>query len=180
MDLSARIRERRLALGLTLEGLAERTGVSRAMLSDIERGRKNPTVKLLAAIAEGLGCTVSALLGEDGGAPAEAITVVRRDERRRLVDPRSGVERHVLAPALLQRGVEVIWYEIPPGQDPYEGALARARCEHPDMLVHPRAWLVRRVPSPPMVARFALDRAETHVTECVYEVDRAGRVRRVR
>ena len=70
--------------------------------------------------------------------------------------------------------------EIPPGQDPYEGALARARCEHPDMLVHPRAWLVRRVPSPPMVARFALDRAETHVTECVYEVDRAGRVRRVR
>src|SRR5690349_15548945 len=108
MDLSARIRERRLALGLTLEALAQRTGVSRAMLSDIERGRKNPTVKLLAGIAEGLGCTVSALLGEGGGAPPEAINVVRWDKRRTLVDPRSGVERQVLAPALLQRGVEVI------------------------------------------------------------------------
>jgi len=75
------------------------------------------TVKLLAGIAEGLGYTVSALLGEDGGAPVEAINVVRRAERRMLVDPRSGVERHVLAPALLQRGVEVIWYEIPPGQE---------------------------------------------------------------
>jgi transcriptional regulator with XRE-family HTH domain len=117
MDLSTRIRERRLALGLTLEGLAERTGVSRAMLSDIERGRKNPTVKLMAGIAEGLGCTVSALLGEGDGAPTEAISVVRRDERRTLVDPRSGVERQVLAPALLQRGVEVIWYAIPPGQE---------------------------------------------------------------
>jgi transcriptional regulator with XRE-family HTH domain len=117
MDLSTRIRERRLALGLTLEALAERTGVSRAMLSDIERGRKNPTVKLLAGIAEGLGCTVSALLGEDGGPPREAISVVRRSERRTLVDPRSGVERQGLAPALLHRGVEVIWYDIPPGQE---------------------------------------------------------------
>jgi transcriptional regulator with XRE-family HTH domain len=117
MDLSAQIRERRLALGLTLEALASRTGVSRAMLSDIERGRKNPTVKLLAGIAEGLGCTVSALLGEDGGAPAEAISVVRRDERRTLIDPRSGVARQAPAPALLHRGVEVVWYEIPVGQE---------------------------------------------------------------
>lgn len=65
-------------------------------------------------------------------------------------------------------------------RDPYEAALARARCEHPDMLVHPRRYLVRRVPSGPDVARFALDDTESHVTLASYEVDRAGAVRRAR
>jgi len=62
------------------------------------------------------------------------------------------------------------------GQDPFETALARARCEHPDMLVHPGDWVLQRVASPPNVRRFALTRSGA--VDCVYQVDMAGRVRR--
>jgi transcriptional regulator with XRE-family HTH domain len=115
MDLGATIRARRTALGLTLDALSERTNVSRAMLSDIERGLKSPTVRVVSQIAEGLGCQVSQLLGERSAESAELMQVTRLAERRMLVDPHSGVERHLLAPAFLRRGVEVLWYTIPPG-----------------------------------------------------------------
>ncbi len=115
-ELGYTIRARRTALGLTLEALAERTGVSRAMLSDIERNVKNPTIKVLSQIAEGLGCTVSYLLGEQPGKTVEGVQIVRKHERRILIDPHSGVERHLIAPALQRHGIEVLWYMIPPGQ----------------------------------------------------------------
>jgi transcriptional regulator with XRE-family HTH domain len=116
MDLGSAIRARRDRLGLTLEALAERTGVSRAMLSEIERGAKNPTIRVVVRIAEALGCSVSQLLGEQPSPAADRTTVVRREERRTLVDPRTGVERQSLSPSLLRRGAEVVWYVIPPGR----------------------------------------------------------------
>ncbi len=116
-DLGHAIRARRIALGLTLETLSERAGVSRAMLSDIERNVKNPTIKVLSQIAEGLECTVSYLLGEEQtGKNIERIQVTRKNERHILIDPQSGVERHLLAPALQHHGIEVLWYIIPSGQ----------------------------------------------------------------
>jgi len=116
MEIRTEIRARRAALGLTLDGLAERSGVSRAMLSEIERGAKNPTIRVVAQIAEGLSCTVSALLGEPPP-PAGELAIVRAGERPTLLDPASGVARAQLAPALLRRGLEVLWYELPPGQE---------------------------------------------------------------
>jgi transcriptional regulator with XRE-family HTH domain len=114
-ELGHAIRAKRTALNLTLEELAARAGVSRAMLSDIERDLKNPTIKVLCQIAEGLGCTVSYLLGEQPQKAVTNIQLVRKNERRILVDPQSGVERHLLAPALQHHGIEVLWYVIPPG-----------------------------------------------------------------
>ena len=114
MELGLSIRSRRGRRGLTLESLATQAGISRAMLSAIERGTKNPTVRVVVQIAGALGCSVSELLGEQGP-PADRATVVRREERRTLVDPQTGVVRQSLSPALLRRGVEVVWYVIPPG-----------------------------------------------------------------
>jgi quercetin dioxygenase-like cupin family protein len=101
---------------MTLDDLSASAGVSRAMLSEIERGVKNPTIRVVSQIAAGLGCTVSELLGETPS-PAESVWVTRRAERRVLLDPRSGVERHLLSPAFQARGVEVLWYSIPPGAE---------------------------------------------------------------
>ncbi len=116
--LGAAVRRRRLALDLTLDGLATRSGVSRAMLSDVERGAKSPTIRVACQIAGGLGCSVSDLLG---GPPAEhgedAVSVVRERDRQVLVDPVSGVERHVLSPSSRRRGIEVVWYVVPPGKE---------------------------------------------------------------
>ena len=114
MELGERIKARRARLGLTLDALKMRTNVSRAMLSEIERGTKNPTIKVVCLIAEGLNCTVSELLGEVAESTAE-IAVVRHYERQLLVDPRSGVERSLLSPSFQRRGLEVLAYVIPPG-----------------------------------------------------------------
>ena len=116
MELGANIRRLRGDLGLSLEALSERSGVSRAMLSDIERGVKSPTIRVVSQIAAGLGCSVSRLLGEEAGQAREAMQVLRRGDRQVLVDPKSGVERHLLSPRFLRRGLELVWYSLPPGQ----------------------------------------------------------------
>ncbi len=43
--------------------------------------------------------------------------VRRRADRRRLVDQKSAIERHLLAPALLANGIEVVWYVVPAGSE---------------------------------------------------------------
>lgn len=79
---------------------------------------------------------------------------------------------HATQPTVVLRPADACSGAIAP-QDPYEAALARARCEHPEMLVHPRRYLVRRVPSGADVARFALEDTERHVTVGFYEIRRA-------
>src|SRR5437762_1695322 len=115
MELGANIRALRTEQGLTLEALAEKSGVSRAMLSDIERDAKSPTIRIMSQIALGLGCPVSQLLGEQPSQPPKpAVQVVRRKERQVTVEPRTDAERHLLAPSFVRRGIEVLWYAIPP------------------------------------------------------------------
>ncbi len=67
------LRRLRRDRGWSLRTLAERSGVSAAMLSEIERGAKSPTVRLAYQIARALDCSISALLGDgpdrSGGAP---------------------------------------------------------------------------------------------------------------
>jgi transcriptional regulator with XRE-family HTH domain len=60
-----RLRSRR---GLTLERLAQRSGVSRAMLSQIELGQSAPTITLLWKVARALDVTFSALITQHGAA----------------------------------------------------------------------------------------------------------------
>lgn len=115
LDLGSNIRALRSQQGLTLDSLAKKAGVSRAMLSDIERGIKNPTIKVVCQIAEVFGYTVSQLIGED--TPEEkSIIVTRCDDRQILIEPQTGVERHLLSPGFIKRGLEIIWYAIPPNQ----------------------------------------------------------------
>ena len=80
-----RIRELRGAKGLTLDALAERADVSRAMLSRIERGESSPTAQLMNKVCSGLGITLSTLFAEDA---APASPLARRDAQPSLA--RSG------------------------------------------------------------------------------------------
>ena len=63
-NLGKIIREARKSLGLTLEALAQRSGVSRSMLSAIERETANPTFAIVWSLAQSLGLDLSVLDGE--------------------------------------------------------------------------------------------------------------------
>jgi transcriptional regulator with XRE-family HTH domain len=107
-----RVRGLRRERGLTLEGLAERSGVSRAMISKLERGEKNPTLVVAAKVAEGLGVTLSQLVGVE---EKREVVVVPRERRMVMRDPETGFERQLLSPSFGGRGVEFILNVVPEG-----------------------------------------------------------------
>ena len=103
------VRLRRKRRGWTLQQLADRSGISRAMISDVERGRRNPSVRVAYQLAVTLGCTISDLLDEETVAGP---SVLGPEQRLSLVDREGGVERYLQSPELARRGIEVLWYRI--------------------------------------------------------------------
>ncbi len=112
-DIGPNIRQRRQALGLSLDALAKKSGVSSTMLSEVERSIKNPTVKLAYQIARALDCTLTELLSE---VPVPKVSVTRAADLRIFIDPESGVERAGYRSELLNRQLEIARYTLPPGQ----------------------------------------------------------------
>jgi transcriptional regulator with XRE-family HTH domain len=103
--LGERVRALRRGRGLTLELLAERSGVSRAMISKLERGEKNPTLVVAAKVAEGLGVSLSRLVGIE---ERREVVVVPRERRMIVRDPETGFERQLLSPGFGGRGIEFL------------------------------------------------------------------------
>jgi transcriptional regulator with XRE-family HTH domain len=95
-DLGARVRATRLGRSLSLAAAAARAGVSRSMLSAVERGAKVPTVLVLDRIATALDTTIARLLGEERAARVVVLRHAAQDVAR---DP-SGWERRILSPVL--------------------------------------------------------------------------------
>jgi transcriptional regulator with XRE-family HTH domain len=113
LRLGERIRSERMRHQWSLAELAERSGVSRAMLSKIERDEASPTAELLVRIASAFDMTLSSLI-----ALAEMSTgaqLLRAEEQRRWTDPATGyVRRHVSPPS--PEGLELIHVRLPPGE----------------------------------------------------------------
>ena len=102
------IREKK---GWTLSELARRAEISKGMLSQVERGKTNPSVDSLRAIASALEVpTFSLFLQED----ATSESLVRKDEHLTLAVPGSSALRQVLTPNL-QGNTTVLLCTIPPG-----------------------------------------------------------------
>ncbi|MFA5122488.1 helix-turn-helix domain-containing protein [Zavarzinia sp.] len=110
--IGARIRSLRQARGLTLDGLAEAAGVSRAMLSRVERGESSPTAQLLGRVCGGLDTTLSALFAEAEG-PSGPLS--RRAGQKTWRDPASGYLRRNVSPAGTGSPVDLVEVEFPPG-----------------------------------------------------------------
>jgi transcriptional regulator with XRE-family HTH domain len=96
---------------LSLDELALRSGVSRSMISSVERGKKVPTVVVLGRIATALDVSIARLLGEEQSA---RVVLLRKDQQD-VVRDESGLERRMLSPVL--PGVEFVLARglIPPG-----------------------------------------------------------------
>jgi transcriptional regulator with XRE-family HTH domain len=91
--IGARVKALREAADLSLRDLAEHSGVSAPMLSQVERGETSPTLNVATRIAAGLDLRLSQLLRLD---EQGAVTIVRPKERRRGGNKRRGHSLEVL------------------------------------------------------------------------------------
>lgn len=111
-SVAERVRALRVAQGLTLEQLAERSGVSRAMISRIERTEASPTAALLARLCEALDLTLSAFFADDDPATSP---LSKRADQKLWRDPHTGyLRRAVSAPGMPSR-VDIVEVEFPAG-----------------------------------------------------------------
>jgi transcriptional regulator with XRE-family HTH domain len=104
--IAENLRDRRRALGLSLDDLARSSGVSRAALSQIETCKTNPSLNVLWRVAVGLGIPIFDLIGQG----RDAASLLRRTEGDLLRSPDGKFESRPLTRAGAGPGVEV--YEL--------------------------------------------------------------------
>ena len=107
--LCGRVRELRKRRGWTLEQLSAASGVSRSMLSEIERGNANPTLAVAFRIAGAFSMSLGELVDEPTG-PRSRIDVIRADDRTYHYRADRNVRIRTLSPLRLEKSVE--YYEV--------------------------------------------------------------------
>ncbi|MFZ1927441.1 MAG: XRE family transcriptional regulator [Solirubrobacteraceae bacterium] len=110
--IGARVRALREASSLSLRDLAERSGVSAPMLSQVERGETSPTLTVAARIAAGLDLRLSQLLRLDEGG---SVTIVRASERGGGGNAKRGHRFEVMTPAQPGQRSELSRHTLEPG-----------------------------------------------------------------
>jgi len=131
--IAQRVRDLRTSRNLSLDALSTQCGVSRSMLSLIERGETSPTAVVLDKLAAGLGVPLASLF--DPPAPSNE-PLARRADQVTWQDPHSGYIRRNVSPTadgtLPTQIVEVVF---PPGARVTYEAGARA-------LVQQQIWML--------------------------------------
>jgi len=122
--LAARLHQLRTEQGLTLDGLAQRAGVSRSMISLVERGESSPTAAVLDRLAAGLGVTIASLFAQE--ARADASPLARRVDQVTWRDPESGYLRRNLSPPRFPSPIELVEILLPAGARVAYDTTARA------------------------------------------------------
>jgi transcriptional regulator with XRE-family HTH domain len=109
--IAERLRFERETRGWTLSDLAERAGVSKAMISKIERVETSPTAVLLGRLAGAFGITLSKLLAHSEEPPRR---LVRSGDQPMWTDPATGYIRTRITP-ISAHPIEVVAVELPAG-----------------------------------------------------------------
>ena len=131
--IAARVHELRAARGLSLEALAARSGVSRSMISVIERGESSPTAVVLERLAAGLGVALASLFDAPG---PKAEPVARAADQPKWRDPSSGYVRRNVSPASFGSPIQIVEVLFPPGaRVAYENGPREVR-------LHQQVWVL--------------------------------------
>lgn len=107
-----RVKALREAMQLSLRDLAERSGVSAPMLSQVERGETSPTLSVAARIARGLELSLSQLLRLD---ESHHVVIVTKDQRRKGPEDGQGHSYEMLTPPLPGQRVALSEHTLQPG-----------------------------------------------------------------
>jgi transcriptional regulator with XRE-family HTH domain len=159
--IAARVRELRAARRLSLDALAGASGVSRSMISLIERGESSPTAVVLEKLAAALGVPLASLFDAPATAPsalrrgrrtaapsalrrgrpaanAQALEspVARRRDQLQWQDPASGYRRRNVSPPDVPQPMQIVEVEFPAGGRVAFETGAR------DVRVHQQVWVL--------------------------------------
>jgi transcriptional regulator with XRE-family HTH domain len=134
--IADRVRELRAARALSLDALATRSGVSRSMISLVERGESSPTAVVLEKLAAGLGVTMAAMFEAPRSTAASGGPIARRDEQPTWRDPGSGYVRRNVSPAGRPLPVQIVEVEFPPKSRVAFESGAR------DVGIHQQVWVL--------------------------------------
>jgi transcriptional regulator with XRE-family HTH domain len=110
--IAQRLAQLRAERGWSLDALAERTSISRATLSRLERAELSPTAAQLGRLCTIYGWTLSRLMADAETRPPQ---LVRANEQAQWTDPDSGYRRRVLSPPSPGLRGEVVEVHIPAG-----------------------------------------------------------------
>jgi transcriptional regulator with XRE-family HTH domain len=113
--IAKRVRELRAAQSLSLDALAAKSGVSRSMISVIERGETSPTAVVLEKLASGLGVTLASLFDMPQECQASA-PVARHEDQPRWKDPASGYVRRNISPPGIPQPFQIVEIHFPAGE----------------------------------------------------------------
>ena len=108
-EVGATLQKLRLERGLTLEDLSRTAGVSKSMLSQIEREKANPTIAVAWRLANALGVSMAELLSSEAPAP-DPVRVMESHETPTLPGEHAGYVLRILGPMELAGKYE--WYEL--------------------------------------------------------------------
>ena len=108
-EVGATLQKLRLARGLTLDDLSRAAGVSKSMLSQIEREKANPTIAVAWRLSNALGVGIGELLSDESR-QAEPIRVLDAHETPTLPGDHAGYVLRILGPMELAGKFE--WYEL--------------------------------------------------------------------
>ena len=108
-EVGATLQKMRLERNLTLEDLSRAAGVSKSMLSQIEREKANPTIAVAWRLANALGVSIGELLTPETR-PAESIRLLESHELPTLSGDHAGYVLRILGPMELAGKFE--WYEL--------------------------------------------------------------------
>lgn len=134
--IAARVRELRAAQGLSLDALARESGVSRSMISLIERGESSPTAVVLEKLAAGLGVMMASLFDAPAAGQAPGGPVARRDDQPLWRDPASGYVRRNVSPPGVPQPMQIVEVHFPPGgRVAFENGVR-------DVRVHQQIWVL--------------------------------------
>lgn len=132
--IAARVRALRSAQALSLEALSLCCGVSRSMLSLIERGESSPTAVVLEKIATGLHVPMASLFEQP---PGDGEPVLRRTAQPVWRDPQSGYLRRAVSPPDAGSPIQIVEVSFPAGaRVEYETGQRTPR-------VHQQVWVLQ-------------------------------------
>lgn len=112
--IASRLGELRAALGFSLATLADKSGVSRSMISLIERGESSPTAVVLEKLSSALGVTLASFFDPPAAAEQAADPVARYENQPQWRDPESGYRRRNVSPPGSAHPMRIVEVYFPP------------------------------------------------------------------